>query len=333
VASFKLRVVPHTARVLLDGRLLEPSDWAQPIVVNVGEHSLSVDAPGYAPERRVLRVAGGHKDIPVNVELRCVSGFVDVTSNDPTAYIAINGLPKARRAYKGPWSGHRAFAAGLPRRGGTLRATFQVGVCRTLALRAELEGVENAPRSDGDEPGSALPGAPPRNPRLDFMACSHWISWACPASHSAWTFRELRGERWERWGYGPLPPIQPRRAGLDAGRRRAGGHRRHGHGSDNVRRDYSLRSIHFGPNLKLMTTGERLRFVTTIGAGIVHHRLAVEASDQFRAAEARGFDPYFLLELGMGFSFRHFLGEIGLIALIDGPARCNKAFRTTKTRG
>ena len=64
-------------------------------------------------------------------------------------------------------------------------------------------------------------------------------------------------------------------------------------------RDYSLTSIHFGPDLKLMTTGERLRFVTTIGAGIVHHRLSV-SQGRHSADEVRGVDPYFSLELGAG---------------------------------
>jgi hypothetical protein len=91
-------------------------------------------------------------------------------------------------------------------------------------------------------------------------------------------------------------------------------------------RDYSLRSIHFGPNLKLMTTGEKLRFVTTVGAGIVHHRLAVKAADVANDAEVRGIDPYFLLELSLGINFKQFLGELGLIALIDGSTALQKGF-------
>jgi hypothetical protein len=101
---------------------------------------------------------------------------------------------------------------------------------------------------------------------------------------------------------------------------------------DEVQRDYSLRSIHFGPDLKLMTTGEKLRFVTTIGAGMVHHRLAVAASGSYPAAEVRGVDPYFLLELSLGFNYRQFLGEIGLLALIDGTSSLQKGFRDDANR-
>ena len=75
-----------------------------------------------------------------------------------------------------------------------------------------------------------------------------------------------------------------------------------------------------------MTTGEKLRFVTTIGAGMVHHRLAVAASGEIPSAEVRGIDPYFLLELSLGFNFRQFLGEVGLIALIDGSTALQEGF-------
>jgi hypothetical protein len=88
-------------------------------------------------------------------------------------------------------------------------------------------------------------------------------------------------------------------------------------------RDYSLTSIHFGPDLKLMTTSDKLRFVTTIGAGVVHHKLSVskETPD-----EVRGIDPYFSLELALGFNYRQFLGEIAFMAVIDGSAALQKGF-------
>ena len=44
------------------------------------------------------------------------------------------------------------------------------------------------------------------------------------------------------------------------------------------------------------------------------------------SAEVSGVDPYFLLELSFGFNYRHFLGELGLIALIDGSTALQKGF-------
>jgi hypothetical protein len=88
-------------------------------------------------------------------------------------------------------------------------------------------------------------------------------------------------------------------------------------------RDYSLTSIHFGPDLKLMTTGERYRLVTLVGAGIVHHRLSVKKEEP---EEVRGIDPYFALEVGFGLNIRQFLGEIVVEALIDGSTALQKGF-------
>jgi hypothetical protein len=72
-----------------------------------------------------------------------------------------------------------------------------------------------------------------------------------------------------------------------------------------------------------MTTGDKLRFVTTVGAGLVHHRLSVSKEV---SADVRGVDAYFSLELGLGFNYKQFLGEIGVIALIDGSAALQKGY-------
>lgn len=328
VASIKLHVVPEGARVLLDGKTLAPADWAVPLVLNVGEHALSVDAPGYNPERRTLRVAGGQRELPVDVELRCVAGFVDVTSNDPTANIAIDGLPKARRAYKGPVEPDADHLLQVYREGvETFEQTFQVGVCKTLSIKAELEGLDTAPPADPNDATAAIPGAPPKRAQkglfgllsLDLLGLSKQpVNLAKPRSGGGFGALGLRV------GYRLSNPVALDLR-LDAGVLQAQG----ALDQANQARDYSLTSIHFGPDLKLMTTGERLRFVTTIGAGVVHHRLSVS---KVAPDEVRGIDPYFSFELGMSFNYRQFLGELGLIALIDGSTALQKGFSDDANR-
>ena len=327
IASIKLRVQPENARILLDGRPLTGSDLALPIVLNVGEHALSVDAPGYAPERRVLRLAGGQREVPVDVELRCVAGFVDVTSNDPTANIAIDGLPKARRAYRGPVEPDTDHLLQVYRDGvEPFEQTFQVGVCKTVSIRALLEDLENAPPADPNDAARG-PGAPPRRVQrgfygllsLDLLGLSKQpLNLDATEAQSGGGLAALG----LRAGYRVSNPVALDLM-LDAGMLEVVG----APDANGNKRDYSLRSIHFGPTLKLMTTGEKLRFVTTVGAGIVHHRLAVAAFDETKAAEVRGVDPYFLLELSLGFNYRQFLGELGLIALIDGSTALQKGFK------
>ncbi len=328
VASVKLRVVPDSARVLLDGKLLTPAEWAVPLVLNVGEHALNVDAPGYSPERRVLRIAGGQRELPVDVQLRCVSGFVDVTSNDPTANIAIDGLPKARRAYKGPVDPDTDHLLQVYREGvEPFEQTFQVGLCKTLSIKAQLEGLDEAP-ADPNETDARLPGAPPKRVQKGFFGVATLdllgltkqpLNLAKANSGGGFGAIGLRA------GYRLSTPVALALR-LDAGVLQAQG----AYDKANMAsRDYSLTSIHFGPDLKLMTPGERLRFVATIGAGIVHHRLSVS---KVAPDEVRGIDPYFSLELGLGFNYRQFLGEIGLIALIDGSAALQKGFSDASNR-
>lgn len=323
IASIRLRVVPDHARVLLDGRSLTSSEWGSPLVLNVGEHTLSVDAPGYAPERRLVRVAGGQRELPVDVTLRCAAGFVDVTSNDPTANIAIDGLPKARRVYKGPVEPDTDHLLQVYRDGvEPFEQTFQVGLCKTLAIHAQLEGLEGAAPTDTNEPQSNVPGAPPKRVQkgffgllsLDIMGLSQQpLNLAKPKNGGGFGALGLRA------GYRLSNPVALDLR-LDAGVLQAEG----AYDTANMAsRDYSLSSVHFGPDLKLMTTGERLRFVATIGAGIVHHRLAVS---KVAPDEVRGVDPYFALELALGFNYRQFLGEIAVMAQIDGSTALQKGF-------
>ncbi len=324
VASVALRVSPETARVMLDGRQLAPSDWATPLVLNVGEHTLSVDAPGYASERRVLRIAGGQRDVPVSIELRCTAGFVDVTSNDPTANIAIDGIPKARRQFRGPVEPDADHLLQVYREGvETYEQTFKVGVCKTLSIKAKLEGIDSAPPADPVDAGAPLPGAPPQRGQrgffgllsLDLLGLSKQ---PLAPNVSNPTSGGGLGSLGLRAGYRLSGPVALALR-LDVGALQAEGIEK----ATDKRREYSLTSIHFGPDLKLMTTGDKLRFVATVGAGLVHHRLAVsrEVSD-----EVRGIDPYFSLELALGFNYRRFLGEIGIVMLIDGSTALQKGF-------
>jgi len=329
MASIKLRVTPEGARVLLDGRPLAAAEWAAPLVLNVGEHTLTVDAPGYGPERRTLRVAGGQSEVPVDVQLHCVSGFVDVTSNDPTANIAIDGLPKARRAYKGPVEPDIDHLVQVYRDGvEPFEQSFHVGVCKTIGIHAELEGQETAPPADSSDTATAPPSAPPKRVQKGFFGLVALNLLGLSRQPLDVNLSKAKGGGFGALGlmvgYRPSNPIALDLR-LNFGALQVVGAAPNDPTMD-AQRNYSLGSIHFGPDLKLMTTGETLRFVATLGAGIVEHRLAVEATGDLRAAEVSGADPYFLFELGLGFNYRQFLGEVGLMATIDGSSALRRGF-------
>src|SRR6186713_2868974 len=56
VGSIVVNVEPSEAKVSLDGRVLTPSELHAGVDVNVGEHTLVADLPGYARLSRVVRV-------------------------------------------------------------------------------------------------------------------------------------------------------------------------------------------------------------------------------------------------------------------------------------
>jgi len=331
VATIRLRIVPRSARVLLDGQKLDESSWSAPITLNVGEHTLSVEAPGYASERKILRIAGGQREIPTTIELRCVSGFVDVTSNDPNATIAIDGVPKARRSYQGPVppdSDHllQVYRPGVE----PFEQTFEVEACKTARIHAVLEeGAAPIAQTPTDAAAPLSPAPPQRSPKgffgllaLDLLALSRQpLALDREKAQSGGGF----GAIGLRAGYRLSRPLA-----LDV-RLDVGGLQVTGAYDPQASRtrDYSLTSIHFGPDLKLMTTSDRLRFVTTLGAGMVSHRLEVkrEIPD-----EVHGIDAYFSLELGLSFNYRQFLGEIVLAGLIDGSSALQKGFSDESNR-
>ncbi|RYZ09384.1 MAG: hypothetical protein EOO73_03550 [Myxococcales bacterium] len=329
VATVRLRVVPAGARVVLDGRQLTEKDLAAPLVLNVGEHTLSADAVGYAPDKRLLRLAGGQREVPVEVELRCAAGFVQVTSNDPTAYIAIDGLPKARRTYFGPVEPDTDHLLQVYREGvETYEQTFQVGLCKTLPLHAVLEGSDSDVPAEGADAGGPLPSAPARRTQrgvfglisLDLLAFTKQPLNLSYGSSEGGGFGALG----LRAGYRLSNPVALALR-LDVGALQVQGAR----DESGASREFSLTSVHFGPDLKLMTTGEKLRFVVSVGAGMVHHRLALS---KVAPEEVRGIDPYFSLELALGFNYRQFLGEIAFVGQIDGSTALQSGFTESANR-
>lgn len=331
VGTIKLSVAPASARVLLDGRVLSQADLDRPIAVNVGEHALSVDAPGYVPERRLLRVPGGAQALPVSVQLRCVAGFVEITTDDASANIAIDGLPKARGQYRGAVEPNKQHLLQVYRDGvEPFERMFRVGLCETTQLHAKLSG-KPAARVERDTGATSESGSVAQAKglyvlfSLDLLALSRQPLSLDVKSASGGVFGSIGG----RFGY-RLADAVAFGLLLDAGALEVKGAIDRD-GTVEQKRDYSLRSLHLGPELKLMTTGDRLRFVANVGTGVVHHTLTISAAESdVSAAEVRALDPFFALELNLGFNFRHFMGEIGLVTLIDGSSALKSGFTDQK---
>src|SRR5262249_55069157 len=95
VGALRIRVTPEQARVTLDGAAIGPAERMSAVRVNVGEHTLAAEANGYAPVTKTVRVAGGQREVAVDIALEPVSAFLDVRAGDPGAAIAVDGKPLA----------------------------------------------------------------------------------------------------------------------------------------------------------------------------------------------------------------------------------------------
>jgi hypothetical protein len=90
---------------------------------------------------------------------------------------------------------------------------------------------------------------------------------------------------------------------------------------------YSVRWARLGPNVRIMSAADHLRVSGGIGAGVVAHQLREGPGNRHG-----GFDPYFLLEVGVAANWRRFLFGLDLYLLVDGTRGLNVPRGPPETR-
>lgn len=157
VVRVTLAISPPDATVTVDGRPLD-GGAERTVSLNVGEHTIHVEAPFHRAIDRTDRLASGaHR---IEVALVAESGKLSVTA-EPDAAISVDG---AVRGY-GTWSGD--VSAGKDHAIQVFKPGF-----RTRDLNVRLATGESLPLSvpklekyDGDAPPTPLPYTPPVSPR------------------------------------------------------------------------------------------------------------------------------------------------------------------------
>jgi hypothetical protein len=347
VGKLELQLEPAEAELSIDGRAIPREERAHAILLNVGEHTLLAEAPGFARHTQVVRVAS-QQELRVALRLKPVSGFLTVIASDPKAAIAIDDEPLAFHRWSGPVLPDVEHVVQIYRDGfEPFEQSVRVEVGKTVEIKGELGAASGV--VDEHTPLPARPAAPPR-PRgsagyyglvalsvvgLNDTPLNYEVS-GTSANMSLPSFG-LRG------GYRLSDSIAVELA-FDAGRLEAKGACQPNPPSaaENAcwaKRDFSLRSLRFGPNLRLMTGGEKLRFATGIGVGIVSHKLEVQpatssgsTSPDLQGGKANSVDAYFALELGAAYNYRHLLAELAVIAFIEGATGLRGAFDTDEQR-
>ena len=354
VGSLVIKVQPPHARVALDGQVISPDQQGKRLRTNVGEHTVVAEAPGYARLARTLRVASGQHDQPVELNLEPMMGFLDIVAEDPQAVIAVDGKALARHRWSGPVTPGEDHLIQVYRPGfESFEQVLQVPVGKTASVRAVLGAPVEGEAEEEADPSSGLPAPPSgKAPRgwYGMAALSLLGAGSTPleldptnaqASTSAGAFglrggyrfwKAIAGELMLDFGNlkvtGACDTTLTNEAGFECGDR------------EQISRDYRLSWVRFGPNLRFMSGGDRVRFVAGASVGAVFHRLQLDAypdasgslGETANAQDAFGVDPYFALELGIGFNFGHWMMEAVGLASIDGTANLKNDLQGTANR-
>ncbi|MFZ5894427.1 MAG: hypothetical protein ACOY0T_25420 [Myxococcota bacterium] len=332
VGTLRLDVRPQEASVSIDGRVLPHEEVARGVSLNVGEHTLVAEARGYERRAQIVRIAS-LQHVELRIDLKPTAGFVRIVASDPKAAIAIDDEPLAYHTYRGPLSPDVEHVVQVYRDGfEPFEKVVRVELGKTIEIKAEL----GAPTGVVDE-RAELPKTPAAPPPARKPVGYYALATVAAVGLND-TPLNLRVEGASgitlpsfglRGGYRLSEPVAVELA-FDLGRLQADNACELDTNSDMcvAYRDYSLRSLRFGPNLRLMTHGEVVRFATSVGAGIASHKLTLSADAGTARAggSASSLDPYFCLELGAAFNYKHLLAELGVIAFIEGATGLHGAF-------
>lgn len=328
VGSIVIKITPQDARVFVDGRYVDPKERAAGVQLNTGEHTLSADAAGYAKVSKSIRVAGGQKNVLVELSLQAVAGFVHIKTKDPGAAIAIDQKPLSFGEWNGAVNAGRHYFQVYKRGFDPYERAFVVEVGRSQVI--EVPALTPA---DDDTPpptagtfdvkprqvrgfygmavvsGQSLRGSPEKL-KVD-EANASGAAFGVRAGYRVWTpiALELMLESAQH------QDVDACDDSISDCSTKAG----------QVTRTFTLEALRIGPNLRIMSAGEKLRFTSTAGIGAVRHQIELESvtdttGSDFRNGEAHGWDPYFLLELGAQYNWGHILIELAGQLYVDGAS-------------
>jgi hypothetical protein len=316
LAYVTLDLSPPNAVVTVDGEDLPPGAASKPIPLGPGTHRISARADGFASSAESVNVASGQKDKKVKLRLVPDKGWVTVRADDNKTAIAIDGKAMGY----GSWAGFLSPGTHLvqmyqPGASSSYSVNVSVTAGKTQDIRPGVGGVPitaGGPPPDvpPDVPDKPAPKPEPVTPPLRGIYGLVTASLLAPLAHP----QEFKGGEGESGAAG----------GLRAGYRLNNAAAFEGmfeYGNVTVedefleRSSYSLSSLRFGLNLRLMTPGRKVRFVGTLGGGLVHDTLEydIHEDDQLEpigivckpdeCKGTSGWDPYLLSELGIEMEF------------------------------
>jgi len=325
VALLRVRIEPPDATVTIDGLPLAGGP-ERSVRLNVGEHRLVAEAPRHRRHEQTLTLAGGPRELAVQLEVHAAE--LTVVAEDAEAAIAIDGVPRSFGAWTGELTAGDRHVIQVYRTGFTTASdevTLERGERRTV--RVPLGPPTKDPNATTPFPYRPPPALPPRRGFYGLLASTSYVLYPDPSGFqlaktggrdaayfglrlgyrfTSTFWLEAMGE-FGKHTIGPgcySPPTAPETcdvAPADAA-------------------TYEFWGRRFGVNARFTTDGDRFRFVATTGVGGAHHRLKMTAINPNGrpVGDGSALNAYLLLEAGVELSFgRALVG--GVLALtVDG---------------
>ncbi len=335
VGSIVIRVTPDSAKVTLDGRAIDATQRKDSINLNVGEHTIVAEAPGYARASRTIRVAGGQRNVPVDISLQATAGFLVVRAQHPDDAIAVDNVGKAFHRWSGPLTPgeHYVQVYRSDQRYKAFDQRVLISVGKTVEI--DVPPLELLPPDEVPDPQTGQPKSRQLRGWYGLVALSFLGMRDAPDGLEVDESNVAGASFGVRAGYRLWTPIAVEML-LEGSRfevKDACDKNVDNQNGGCVKREFTLDAVRLGPNLRIMSGGETIRFTSTLGAGAVRHVLEVKPladnvqlasgdtpDEAARATKAKGWDPYFLLEVGAQFNWGHILMEANVTAFIDGAS-------------
>jgi hypothetical protein len=311
-----LKVAPADAVVALDGDPIDAASRGAPIPVAPGPHEITATKDGFVAKTAQVKVASSESKT-LELTLAPSTGLLRVVAAKPDTAIEVDGSVMGHGVYEAAMAGgsHTVRLVGETQAGAVKVEPGKTLVIDPKATPGVLPPVEKP--ADPDTPTRGVYGefggavlVPFKHPvffETDQFGDSGVSSGGyveVRGGYRVHTFAGFEG----MLEYGNV--VGPR----------------NGAGA----RSYSLTSVHFGPLVRLMSPGDVIRFVGTIGGGLAYHMISYKGlspaleneicPDSDRCASS-GVDFFALTEAG---------GELDLDGVLIGVSL---AFYLTGTKG
>lgn len=308
-AYLSITITPKEARakVSVDGDAIPPEALAKPVAVSLGEHLVVVTADGFLEAEKRLSVVSTDR-VTVDIALAPKSGKLRVVAAHPDTKIVIDGVAKS----PGSWEGQ------LPAGTHSVRAEGETGE-GTIEIAAGGSVVIDLTKGNGPLP--PLP-KPAKVSKRGFYAHANGAV-LFPAKHP----KVFENHAVSSGGYvGARAGYRVHEYAAFEGLGEYGNVEGPANGAGEE--TYSLSSIRAGVALRLMSPGDLVHFVGTIGGGVSVHLMSYEdiapgvgldlCRDQERECSSNGVDFFAMTEVGAEIDFDHVLIGLGIALYLVG---------------